>query len=72
MGRTYEPKVKMYTDLTIQKAIQEVATGAKVASTPRKYHMTISLLRHRVRENQGLMVRGKQVIFQSNVFMTAY
>ena len=34
--------------------------------------MTTSLLRQRVWENQGLMTRGKQVIFQSNVFMTVY
>ena len=72
MRRTYEPKVKMHTDLTIEKAIEEVARGAKVAPTARKYHMTTSLLRWRVWENQGLMMRVKQVIFQSNVFMTVY
>ena len=33
MGRTYELKVKMYTDLTIEMAIEEVARGAKVALT---------------------------------------
>ena len=32
--------------------------------------MMISLLRGRVRENQGLIMREKQLIFQSNVFMT--
>ena len=57
MGRTYEPNVKMYTDLTIEKAIEEVTRGAKVAPTARKYHMTTSLLRQRVRENLGLMTR---------------
>ena len=57
MGRTYEPNVKMYTDLTIEKAIEEVARGAKVAPNVRKYHMTTSLLRQRVRENLGLMTR---------------
>ena len=72
MGRTYEPKVKMYTDLKIEKAIEEVARGAKVTPTARKYHMTTSLLRWRFRENQGLMAGGKQVIFQSNVFKTVY
>ena len=69
MGRTYEPKVTMYTDLTTEKAIEEVARGAKVAQTARKYHMTKSLLRRRVRKSQGLIARGKQVIFQSNMFM---
>ena len=71
MGRTYELKVKMYTDLTIEMAIEEVARGAK-GSIMRKYHVTTSLLRWRVRKNQGLMTRGKQVIFQSNMFMTVY
>lgn len=72
MGRTYDLKVKMYIDLTIEMAIEEVARGAKVALTLRKYHVTTSLLRWRVRKNQGLMTRGKQVIFQSNMFMTVY
>lgn len=72
MGRTYDPKVKMYTDLTIEKAIEEVARGIKVIPTARKYYMTTSLLRWRFRENQGLMAGGKQVIFQSNVFKTLY
>ena len=44
MRRTYEPKVKMHTDLTIEKTIEEVARGAKVAPTARKYYMA-SLLR---------------------------
>ena len=63
MGRTYELKVKMYTDLMIEKATEEVARGAKVAPTARKYHMTTSLLRWRVGENQSLMMREKQVNF---------
>ena len=72
MGRTYEPKVKMYTDFTIEKAVEEVARGAKAAPTVRKYHMITSILGRRVRESQGLMTRGKQVVFQSKVFMTVY
>ena len=72
MGRTYEPKVTMYTDLTSEKAIEEVAREAKVAPTARKYHMPTSLLRRRVRESQGLITMGKHVIFQSNMFMAVY
>ena len=30
MGRSYELKVKIYADLTIEKAIEEVARGAKL------------------------------------------
>ena len=33
MVRTYTPKVKMYTDLTIETAIEEVTRGAKVQPT---------------------------------------
>ena len=49
----------MYTELTIEKAIEEVARGAKVTPTARKYHTTTSLLRWRFRENQGLMAGGE-------------
>ena len=72
MGRTYKPKVKMYTDLTIETAIDEVSRGAKVQPTAKKYHMSVSTLRRRVMESKGLITRGTQVIFlqhQINLFM---
>ena len=59
MGRTYEPKVKMHTDLTIEKAIEEVARGATVAPTAKKYHVTTSLLRWRVWEKSRLDDKGE-------------
>ena len=45
MVRTYTPKVKMYTDLTIETAIEEVIRGAKVQPTAVKYHISVSTLR---------------------------
>ena len=45
MVRTYTPKVKMYTDLTIETAIEEVTRGAKVQPTAVKYHISVSTLR---------------------------
>ena len=39
MGRTYKPKVKLYTEASINAAINEVYKTAK------KYHMSISMLR---------------------------
>ena len=66
MVRTYTPKVKMYTDLAIKTAIEEVTRGAKVQPTAVKYHISVSTLRRRVMESKGLVTRGTQVIFHLN------
>ena len=71
MGRTYKPKEKMKTNLTIETAIEEVTRGAKVQPTAAKYHISVSTLRRRVMESKGLMTRGTQVIFHLN-YITKY
>ena len=63
MGRSYKPKVKLYTEATINTAISEVEGGATVYKTAKKYHMSISMLRRRVMESKGLFSRKKQVYF---------
>ena len=66
MGRTYKPKVKLYTELLIESAINEVGKGATTFATARKYYMSTSLLWWRIIESKGLMTRKKQVAFQSD------
>ena len=59
MGRTYKPKVKLYTEASINAAINEVINiNRTVYKTAKKYHMSISMLR-RVLEKQGLITRKK-------------
>ena len=75
MGRTYKPKVKLYTELLIESAINEVGKGATTFATAKKYYMSTSLLWWRIIESKGLMTRKKQVAFQSDacfVFLKLY
>ena len=67
MRRDYKPKVKLYTELLIESAINEVGKGATMHATAKKYYMSTSLLRWRIMENRGLMTRKQQVAFQSDV-----
>ena len=78
MGRTYKPKVKLYAELFIELAINEVGKGVTTFVAARKYYMyymSTSLLWWRIIESKGLMTRKKQVAFQSDacfVFLKLY
>ena len=61
----------MFTPIKVGVYIRDIHQLSNPA-TARKYHMTTSLLRWRVKENQGLMFKGKQISLQSNMFMTVY
>ena len=67
MRRNYKPKVKLYTELLIESAINEVGRGATMPATAKKYYMSTSLLWWRIMESKGLMTREQQVAFQSDV-----
>ena len=67
MRRNYKTKVKLYTELLIESAINEVGKGATTSATAKKYYMSTSLLRWIMMEGKGLMTRKKQVTFQSDV-----
>ena len=67
MRRNYKPKVKLYTELLIESAINEVGKGATTPATAKKYYMSTSLLWWRIMESKGLMTREQQVAFQSDV-----
>ena len=62
MGRTYKPKLKLYTELSINTTIEELRNGKPVYKTAKKYHMSTSMLRKRVMETNGLFTRKKQVL----------
>ena len=68
MGRTY--KVKLYAELFIELAINEVGKGVTTFAAARKYYMyymSTSLLWWRIIESKGLMKMKKQVAFQSDL-----
>ena len=67
MRRNYKPKVKLYTELLIESAINEVGKGATTHATAEKYYMSTSLLWWRIMESKGMMTREQQVAFQSDV-----
>ena len=67
MRRNYKTKVKLYTELLIESAINEVGKGATTSATAKKYYMSTSLRRWIMMEGKGLMTRKKQVTFQSDV-----
>ena len=67
MRRNYKPKVKLYTELSIESVIDEVRKGATMSATAKKYYMSTSLFRWRIMESKGLMTRKKKVAFQSDV-----
>lgn len=60
MGRTYKPKPKLYTEASINAAIEEVKHGSTVYKTAKKYHMSISMLRKRVMASKGQITMKKQ------------
>ena len=62
MGRTYKPKLKLYTESSINTTIEELRNGKPVYKTSKKYHMSTSMLRKRVMESNGLFTRKKQVL----------
>ena len=62
MGRTYKPKLKLYTESSINTTIEELCNGKPVYKTAKKYHMSTSMLRKRVMESNGLFTRKKQVL----------
>ena len=47
MVRTYKKVKKSYTEETIKTAVQEVAAGASIRATSKKYLLSFSLLRER-------------------------
>ena len=63
MRRNYKPKVKLYTELLIESAINEVGKGATTPATAKKYYMSTSLLWWRIMESKGMMTREQQVLF---------
>ena len=63
MKRTYKPKPKLYTESSINAAIEEVCNGKPVYKTAKNYNMSISMLRKGVMESNGLFTRKKQVNF---------
>ena len=67
MRRNYKHKVKLYTELLIESAVNEVRKGATMSATAKKYYMSTFLLRWRIMESKGLMTRKQQVAFQSDV-----
>ena len=62
MGRTYKPKLKLYTESSINTTIEELRNGKPVYKTAKKYRMSTSMLRKRVMESNGLFTRKKQVL----------
>lgn len=54
------PKPKLYTEASIQVAIEEVKNGASVRSTAKKYHISVSMLRKRCLQSQGLVQLGER------------
>ncbi|KAK3858093.1 hypothetical protein Pcinc_035690 [Petrolisthes cinctipes] len=70
MPRTYIKKQKLYTEASIQVAIEEVNSGASVRSTAKKYHMSASMLRQRCLHNKGvteLKSRGRKTLLSMHV-----
>lgn len=61
MVRVYKPKQKLYTDASIAKAVSEVNAGGKCYKVAKKYHCSTSMLRKRVLETNGQLIRKKQV-----------
>ena len=53
MVRNYQKVVKPYNDETIKIAIQEVAEGASVRATCRKYNMSTTLLKKHIDIMEG-------------------
>ena len=54
-------KPKLYTELSISKAVKEVKNGGKLSTVAKNYHLSRDLLRNRVREDaHGLVLRKKQ------------
>ena len=66
MGRTYRPKPKLYTESSINAAIEKVRNGKPVYKTAKKYHMSTSMLRKRAKESNGLFTRKKEVNFRNH------
>ena len=67
--------MKLYTELLIESAINEVGKGATTFATGRKYYMSTSLLWWRIIESKVLMTRKKQVAFHPDacfVFLKLY
>lgn len=60
MPRNDQRKEKLYTELSIATAVQEVQHGATVYKTAKKYHCSTSMLRKRVLEANGKFHRKKQ------------
>ena len=48
MPRTYKCVKKPYNEETVQIALDDVANGASIRKTARRYHMTFGMLRNRV------------------------
>ncbi|KAG0729343.1 hypothetical protein GWK47_030577 [Chionoecetes opilio] len=70
MPRKYTKKVKLYTETSIQVAIEEVNAGASVRSTAKKYHISTSMLRKRCLHNKGLLEmksRGRKTILSMHL-----
>ena len=63
MERIYKPKPKLYTESSINTVI-EVCNGKPVYKTAKKYHMSTSMLRKRVMENNGPFSRKKKANFR--------
>ncbi|KAG0713046.1 hypothetical protein GWK47_017093 [Chionoecetes opilio] len=70
MPRKYTKKVKLYTETSIQVAIEEVNAGASVRSTAKKYHISTSMVRKRCLLNKGLLEmksRGRKTILSMHL-----
>ena len=53
MSRNYKPKVKVWTEASVEKALHEVGVLKKsVNSTAKKYHLSTSFLVHKYQENE--------------------
>ena len=55
MRRTYKPKPKLYTESSINAAIEEVCNGKPVYKTAKNYNMSTSMLRKRVMKVTGFL-----------------
>ena len=53
MVRNYKKVEKPYTQSTIAIAVREVQDGASIRATSAKYHLSFSLLRKHVKENEN-------------------
>ena len=62
MVRNYIPKVRVWTEASVEKALHEVKNSKKsVNSTAKKYHLSTSLLHKRLLASMESPRKQKQV-----------